>query len=126
MLLLSVAIAWAVSTGSKGVAYAAHAGDHTIYPDCRPEFVEAMASAAALCHFEPVMLLAPFDTYTKAEIVALGASLSVPFSETWSCYAGGRKHCGRCGTDVERKEAFALAGIVDPTEYEDETGTYRG
>ena len=118
MILLSVAAGYAISQGAEGVAYAAHAGDHTIYPDCRPEFTDAMAKSLRLCHFEPVKLLCPFMSATKADIVSLGARLDVPFEDTWSCYEGLEKHCGLCGTCVERKEAFELAGVSDPTEYE--------
>lgn len=118
MLLLACAIAWAVSLKADGVAYAAHAGDHTIYPDCREEFAEAMARAAALCDWHPVALLRPFIGLTKADIVKLGSDLGAPLALTWSCYKGGERHCGKCGTCVERREAFALAGVGDPTEYE--------
>ncbi len=118
MIMLAVAIGWAVSLQYDAVAYAAHAGDHTIYPDCRPEFADAMDRAAALCDWHPVRLLRPFIARTKADIVRLGAALGVPFEQTWSCYRGGEYHCGRCGTCVERREAFALAGVGDPTTYE--------
>lgn len=118
MLMLSVATAWAISTHSDAVAYAAHAGDHAIYPDCRLPFIDAMEDVLRVCHFEPVKLLAPFQYKTKAEIVKLGSALGVPFEKTWSCYKGLEKHCGKCGTDVERREAFDLAGVRDPTEYE--------
>ena len=117
MILLAVAAGWAIGRGDEAIAYAAHAGDHAIYPDCRPVFVDAMVRALQLCHYEPVILLAPFLGITKADIVKLGDSLGVPFAETWSCYEGGERHCGLCGTCVERKEAFVLAGMVDPTEY---------
>ena len=117
MILLAVAAGWAIGQGDEAIAYAAHAGDHAIYPDCRPVFVDAMIHALRLCHYEPVELLAPFLGMTKADIVKLGADLGVPFAETWSCYEGGEIHCGQCGTCVERKEAFVLAGVVDPTEY---------
>ena len=119
MLLLATATAWAISTGSDAVAYGAHAGDHAIYPDCRPQFVAAMAAVMKLCDYKPIELLAPFISLTKADIVKLGAELAVPFEKTWSCYQGGDIHCGRCGTCVERIEAFQLAGIYDATEYED-------
>ena len=118
MILLSVAIGGAVSTGSDAVAFACHAGDHTIYPDCRPEFTEAMRLAASLCDWRPVEVLAPFVDKTKAEIVKIGAQLGAPLEQTWSCYQGAKLHCGRCGTCVERREAFDLAGVPDPTEYE--------
>ena len=117
MLLLSVAIAWAVSVGADNVAYAAHAGDHVVYPDCRPQFVEAMDRAAALCSYQPVQILRPFIDKSKAQIVSLGQQLSVPFERTWSCYQGEDLHCGRCGTCSERAEAFLLAGVPDPTVY---------
>jgi len=119
MILLALAGAWAVSTGSEAVAYAAHAGDHAIYPDCRPEFAQAMAVALGLCDWKPVQLIAPFaaEKRSKADLVKLGASLGVPFALTWSCYKGGEVHCGRCGTCQERREAHQLAGIPDPTIY---------
>lgn len=117
MLMLSCGVAWAISTGSEAVAYGAHAGDHAIYPDCRDEFAQAMDAAAMLCDWKPVHILRPFVKMTKAQIVTLGASLQAPMSATWSCYEGGAMHCGRCGTCVERKEAFALANVSDPTAY---------
>lgn len=118
MLLLSVAGMWAVSSKSKFVAYAAHAGDHAIYPDCRGEFSAAMTAALALCDWEAISLITPFLSKTKASIVHQGYELGVPFARTWSCYKGGEKHCGKCGTCVERREAFKDAGVIDPTEYE--------
>jgi 7-cyano-7-deazaguanine synthase len=128
MVLLSLAGAWAVSTKSEAVAYAAHAGDRVIYPDCRPEFAEAVADCLRLCDWHSVKLLRPFlypQPLSKADIVRLGTRLEAPLHRTWSCYAGGEVHCGRCGTDVERKEAFRLAQVPDPTKYEDEAGVYR-
>jgi len=119
MILLSLAIAWAVSLKADAVAYAAHAGDHPIYPDCRPVFIEAMRQAAELCDWHPVKLLTPFADQRKTDLVRIGMELGVPFVQTWSCYKGGTMHCGRCGTCVERKEAFAMAGIADPTSYAD-------
>lgn len=118
MVMLSIAAARAISLKADAVAYAAHAGDHTIYPDCRPEFVEAMRQAFQLMDWHPVRLFAPFIGSTKADIVRLGARRGVPFELTWSCYKGGRLHCGKCGTCVERREAFEVAGYPDPTEYE--------
>jgi 7-cyano-7-deazaguanine synthase len=116
MTLLSVALAWAAHLGFDAAAYAAHAGT-TTYPDCRPEFAAALDRAARLCDWKPLQLLAPFVTWTKGDIVRRGTELSVPFARTWSCYAGGDKHCGRCGTCRDRREAFAAAGVPDPTEY---------
>jgi 7-cyano-7-deazaguanine synthase len=117
MIMLSVAIGWAVSVSAEAVAYAAHAGDHAIYPDCRPEFAEAMDAAAALCDWRPIRLLRPFVALSKTDILRRGHELGVPFELTWSCYQGGDQHCGRCGTCTERREAFRLAGIPDPTLY---------
>lgn len=118
MILLSLATAWAVSSKSDYVVYAAHAGDHAIYPDCREFFANTMATAIANCDWHKVELLRPFIGKTKADIVKLGSELRVPFELTWSCYKGGEKHCGKCGTCVERREAVLLAGVNDPTEYE--------
>lgn len=118
MIMLAVAAGWAMNSHADRVAYGAHSGDHTIYPDCRPEFAEAMARAIALADWHHVSLHCPFLHLDKAGIVRVGADLGVDFRATWSCYAGGNLHCGLCGTCVERREAFAQAGIVDPTEYE--------
>jgi len=117
MILLSIAIGHAIAHGLDYVAYAAHAGDHAIYSDCRPEFAEAMNVVAALCDWHKVELLRPFIKMTKADIVTLGVDLKVDYLRTWSCYRGEGLHCGRCGTCVERREAFHLADIIDPTPY---------
>lgn len=117
MILLALATGYALSIKANRVAYAAHSGDHAIYPDCRDNFADAMGHAMHLCDWQPVELLRPFIGHSKAEIVAMGASLNVPFAMTWSCYKGGKYHCGRCGTCIERREAFYLAGIKDPTAY---------
>ena len=118
MILLSLAAGHALSLGANQVAYAAHSGDHAIYPDCRNEFAVAVAEAMKLCDWQPIELIRPFIDLTKAEIVAIGSQLNVPFENTWSCYKGGAVHCGRCGTCIERREAFHLAGLHDPTAYE--------
>jgi 7-cyano-7-deazaguanine synthase len=118
MVLLSLAGAYAQSVSADIVAYAAHGGDHAIYPDCRPEFVHAMDAAFFHSAWAPPRLVAPFLRMSKAQIVELGSKLEVPFSATWSCYKGGVLHCGKCGTCTERREAFTLAGVYDPTEYE--------
>ncbi len=119
MLMLSVAAAWAIAEKADTIAYAAHAGDHAIYPDCRPEFVDALNGALALADWHNVQIERPFIDITKGGIVKLGSQLGVPFEETWSCYKGKEVHCGRCGTCVERLLAFKEAGVVDPTKYED-------
>ena len=123
MILLSVATGWAISNGSESVSYAAHSGDHAIYPDCREEFAEGMNHVMGLADWHHVALNRPFVNLTKADIVKIGSELGVPFERTWSCYKGGELHCGRCGTCVERREAFYLAGIEDPTVYADTAPT---
>jgi 7-cyano-7-deazaguanine synthase len=117
MLMISVATAWAISLKAQTVSYAAHAGDHTIYPDCRREFADALNTAMELADWQEVSLHRPFIELTKADLVTLGAELGVPFEQTWSCYKGEEEHCGRCGTCIERREAFHLAGVPDPTPY---------
>jgi 7-cyano-7-deazaguanine synthase len=120
-IMLTVAFGRAVADDAEAVAIAVHGGDHFIYPDCRPGFVEAFAAMQrrALDGVASVALYAPFLHGNKAAIVREGARLGVPFADTWSCYKGEAMHCGRCGTCVERREAFALAGIADPTPYRD-------
>jgi 7-cyano-7-deazaguanine synthase len=116
-----VAYAVAVSDEADVVAAAVHAGDHPIYPDCRPAFIDAfraMENLATEGFASPDLLKAPFIHFTKADIVRLGAELGVPFVETWSCYRGGERQCGTCGTCVERREAFSDAGVEDPTTYD--------
>lgn len=117
MILLAVAAGWAISSRFDRVAYAAHAGDHAIYPDCRDEFAQALDAAVRLADWHEVTLHRPFVALDKAAIVRRGAELGVPFADTWSCYQGLDLHCGRCGTCVERREAFQLAQIEDPTPY---------
>lgn len=117
MMMLSIAGAIGIANDCSAVAYACHAGDHAIYPDCRPEFVNVMAEAFKLCHFDPVQLLTPYLLLKKSDIVRIGSEISVPYQLTWSCYKGGSYHCGKCGTCVERREAFVHAGVKDPTEY---------
>ncbi|MEO9649144.1 MAG: 7-cyano-7-deazaguanine synthase QueC [Roseobacter sp.] len=120
-IMLSVAFGVAAAQGDQAVATAVHGGDHFIYPDCRPAFTQAfeVMQKAALDGYADVSLYTPFVNRTKADIVVEGARHDTPFEETWSCYKGGAHHCGRCGTCVERREAFHLAGIIDPTLYDD-------
>lgn len=120
MILLAVAAARAIALKADTLAYAAHGGDHAIYPDCRPEFADAMDHAIGLADWHKVRLERPMVSWTKTEIVLRGAALGVPMHLTWSCYKGGEKHCGRCGTCIERREAFHLAGVSDPTVYADD------
>lgn len=120
-IMLMVAVGIAVARGHGTVATAVHAGDHPVYPDCRPEFIIAASEAARLgtTGYGDVTIQAPFVTWTKEDIARRGAELAAPVHLSWSCYQGGGIHCGRCGTCVERAEAFHLAGVADPTEYAD-------
>lgn len=120
-IMLTIAYGIAAANGDEAVATAVHGGDHFIYPDCRPAFTESFDTMqrAALDGYADVRLSTPFVHRSKADIVTEGAKVNTPFADTWSCYKGGEHHCGRCGTCVERREAFDLAGIEDPTTYED-------
>lgn len=121
MILLSIATGYAVKIGAREVYYAAHKSDYSIYPDCRKEFVKALDTAIYLGNlWTPVELKAPFVDMKKAEIVALGLKLNVPYELTWSCYRGEERPCLSCGTCVERTEAFLLNGIKDPLLSEEE------
>lgn len=117
-IMLAIAAGLAESRGLKHVMMANHGGDHAIYPDCRPEFAQAMSEAMRLGTYPGITLLDPYVNITKGEIARRGKELGIDYSLTYSCYRGGERHCGRCGTCVERKEAMKEAGIVDPTDYE--------
>lgn len=116
-IMLSIAAGFAESRGAAGLVIAAHGGDHAIYPDCREDFMRAMGDAMRLGTYAGIALLRPFIDHDKAAIARAGATLGVDFARTWSCYKGGEIHCGRCGTCVERREAFHLAELADPTVY---------
>jgi 7-cyano-7-deazaguanine synthase len=116
-IMLSIAAGFAESAGAGELVIAAHAGDHAIYPDCRPAFMDAIAGAIRLGTYAGIEISRPFIGLAKSEIAALGHSLGIDYSRTWSCYKGGEKHCGACGTCVERREAFLLSGTPDPTAY---------
>lgn len=117
-IMLAIACGIAESRGAEGLVIAAHAGDHAIYPDCREPFMQGMAAAMREGTYARIELLRPFIGLDKAGIAKLGATLGVDYGKTWSCYKGGELHCGKCGTCVERIEAFALAQLSDPTFYE--------
>lgn len=125
MVMLSIAAAVAVSQRADHVAAGMHGGDHFVYPDCRPSFVRSCETTISVGNDgianPPVNLLTPFIYEDKEFIARLGDELRVPWEDTWSCYEGGDQHCGRCGTCVERIEAFHLAGVTDPTQYDDPT-----
>ena len=119
-IMLSIACGIAESNGLKRVMIANHAGDHTIYPDCRPEFVKAMSQAMQYGTYDGVEVFAPYTDISKIDIAKRGKALGVDYSMTYSCYKGGEKHCGKCGTCRERIEALKAAGIDDPTQYENQ------
>lgn len=120
-IMLSLAYGVAVAQNAQQVAIGVHGGDHFVYPDCRPDFIDAFVKMETLANAgsgDPNLeLYAPFLRTDKAGIVTQGEKLGVPWSETWSCYEGGAVHCGKCGTCVERREAFAAAKVEDPTIY---------
>lgn len=120
-IMLSIAFGVAAARDVGAVATAVHGGDHFIYPDCRPGFISAFEDMqkAALDGYADIRLYTPFVHLPKSEIVSAGEQVGTPFADTWSCYKGGELHCGCCGTCVERREAFHLAGITDPTVYAD-------
>lgn len=127
MIMISIAAAYAVNIGAEHVVVGVHGGDHFIYPDCRPEFIKSVNETVYLANkgYSQFALdgnrtvFAPFINMSKAGIVEVGARHNVPFQDTWSCYEGGEHHCGRCATCIERKEAFEVAGVKDPTIYAD-------
>lgn len=117
-IMLATAAGLAESRGLRVVMLANHSGDHTVYPDCRPEFISAMAQAIAAGTYENIELYAPYTNISKVEIAKIGKRLGLDYSTTYSCYKGGEHHCGQCGTCRERRESLALAGVEDHTVYE--------
>ncbi|MFL1485602.1 7-cyano-7-deazaguanine synthase QueC [Marinobacter sp. LN3S78] len=118
MILLSLATGYAVTVAADAVWFGAHGGDHAIYPDCRPEFVEKMDAVCRVANYEPVAVEAPYIRADKAEILAEGLAMGLDYGQTWTCYNGRHKACGVCGSCVERLEAFASHGVTDPLPYE--------
>lgn len=118
-IMLNIAVGVAIGLEADEVRAAMHAGDHPVYPDCRPVFVQALNELVRIATETDVIVNTPFIGISKADIVTRGLKAGVPFENTWSCYKGGQIHCGKCGTCVERAEAFDLAGVPDPTHYED-------
>lgn len=116
-IMLAIAAGIAESNGLSHVMIANHGGDHAIYPDCRPEFISAMSEATRNGSYNGVTVVAPYTNISKSGIARHGKALGIDYTETWSCYKGYDKHCGKCGTCVERKEALRDAGIEDKTEY---------
>ncbi|EAQ63616.1 putative regulator protein [Marinomonas sp. MED121] len=118
MVLISMAIAYAVSLEASKVYYGAHSGDHDIYPDCRPEFVEAMNAVSLIANYQAVEIIAPFLKSSKAEILASGLAMNLDYSKTWTCYNGREKACGKCGSCLERLASFKQHNLIDPIKYE--------
>jgi len=119
MILLSLAVGYAVSSDANKVFYGAHAGDHEIYPDCRPEFVENMNSVCAIANYEPVEIVTPYLALNKTDILREGLAMGLDYGRTWTCYNGREKACGKCGSCVERLEAFSENQMSDPLDYEE-------
>ena len=118
MVLLSMAIAYAVSIDAHAVYYGAHNGDHAIYPDCRPEFVNKMNEVSQIANYEPVDIVSPYIEVDKIAILADGLNMGLDYGKSWTCYNGRELACGGCGSCVERLEAFAANGLTDPLTYE--------
>jgi 7-cyano-7-deazaguanine synthase len=118
-IMMAIVAGYAESVEAKGLVIAAHAGDHAVYPDCREDFMKSMGDAIRLGTYLQVEVIRPFIAMSKAEIAKRGQELGVDYSRTWSCYKGDDVHCGKCGTCVERREAFITAGMKDPTVYKD-------
>lgn len=116
-IMLSIAIGIAESNGLQKVLIANHGGDHAIYPDCRPAFIDAIDKTATEGTYNNCKVVAPYTNISKTDIARIGKALGIDYSETWSCYKGEEVHCGKCGTCVERREALAEAGIEDKTQY---------
>ena len=119
MIMIAIATSYAISINASTIYYGAHAGDHTIYPDCRPAFVDEMNLAISLCDYKSLKLDASYLYLSKGDIVKRGLKLKVPYEKTWTCYNGREKPCGKCGSCVERLEAFASQNTLDPLQYEE-------
>ena len=117
-IMLAIAAGFAESNDIDILLLGNHSGDHAIYPDCRPEFIANIAGAIKEGTEKKIRVISPFCDMSKTDIVKMGEELGVDYSLTYSCYKGGEKHCGKCGTCTERKESFEQAGVIDPTEYE--------
>ncbi|MBA6398357.1 7-cyano-7-deazaguanine synthase QueC [Colwellia sp. BRX10-4] len=118
MILLSLAVGYAVSVGASQVYYGAHSGDHAIYPDCRPEFVMKMNEVCKIANYESVEIFSPYLTVTKSDILTDGLRMGLSYNNTWTCYNGREKACGKCGACQERLEAFSDNNVTDPLSYE--------
>ena len=118
-IMLAIACGIAESNKLTRVLIANHSGDHTIYPDCRQQFIDAMSAAMTNGTYEGVHIFAPYTNISKANVAQRGARIGINYAETYSCYKGGVNHCGKCGTCIERREALAEAGVTDTTTYDE-------
>jgi len=118
MIMLSLAIAYAVSIKAESVYYGAHGGDHAIYPDCRPEFIEKMSAVSKVANYEDIDIIAPFQDIDKTQILSKGLAMGLDYAKTWTCYNGRERACGKCGACQERLEAFRDNDLSDPVSYE--------
>ena len=118
MILLSLAVGYAVSKGASKVYYGAHSGDHAIYPDCRPEFVQKMSEVCQIANYDPVTIYCPYLEQTKIDILTDGLKMGLDYGKSWTCYNGREKACGKCGACQERLEAFEKNNVTDPLNYE--------
>lgn len=116
-IMANIAIGWAVALGYDRVALGVHAGDHAIYPDCRPVFIKALSVLAEVANYKAIEIYTPFLYFSKGGIISAGKQFNVDYSLSWTCYKGGEKACGKCGSCVERREAFDVNGVEDPLEY---------
>lgn len=117
MILISLALGYAVTKEAEEVWFGAHAGDHAIYPDCRPEFVEKMDAVARIANYSPIAVKAPYIAMSKTEILAIGLNMQLDYGLTWTCYEGKELACGSCGACHERLESFAANNVIDPIKY---------
>lgn len=117
MILISMALGYAVTKEAEEVWFGAHAGDHAIYPDCRPEFVEKMDAVARIANYSPIAVKAPYIAMSKTEIIAIGLNMQLDYGLTWTCYEGKELACGSCGACHERLESFAANNVIDPIKY---------
>ena len=117
MILISLALGYAVTKEAEEVWFGAHAGDHAIYPDCRPEFVKKMDAVASIANYSPIAVKAPYIAMSKTEILAIGLNMQLDYGLTWTCYEGKELACGSCGACHERLESFAANNVIDPIKY---------
>ena len=114
MIMISVAASLAIKNNIEYLWYAAHSGDHEIYPDCRPEFIKIMSAVLEICDYHIIKFEAPFQSFSKSEIVKTGLAMGLDYSKTWTCYEGKEKPCGKCSACLERALSFKANNTKDP------------